>query len=164
MLLGTLQGIVVAIVVSLVALVYQVSDPPVHVLARKRGTNVFRARSSEHPDDEQFPGLLMLRPEGRIFFANAERVREKIQQAIAQAQPKVVVLDLSRVFDLEYTALKVLSEAEERQGTTGAKLWLAGLNPGVLDVVRKSRLGKALGHERMMFNLEHAVDTYRSRS
>ncbi|MGR4869719.1 SulP family inorganic anion transporter [Variovorax sp. LARHSF232] len=164
MLLGTLQGIVVAIVVSLVALVYQVSDPPVHVLARKRGTNVFRARSSEHPDDEQFPGLLMLRPEGRIFFANAERVREKIQQAIAQAQPKVVVLDLSRVFDLEYTALKVLTEAEERQGGTDVSLWLAGLNPGVLDVVRKSRLGKALGRERMMFNLEHAVDTYRSRS
>lgn len=164
MLLGTLQGIVVAIVVSLVALVYQVSDPPVHVLARKRGTNVFRARSSEHPDDEQFPGLLMLRPEGRIFFANAERIREKIQQAIAQAQPKVVVLDLSRVFDLEYTALKVLTEAEERQGETGVSLWLAGLNPGVLDVVRKSRLGKAIGRERMMFNLEHAVDTYRSRS
>jgi SulP family sulfate permease len=164
MLLGTLQGILVAIVVSLVALVYQVSDPPVHVLARKRGTNVFRARSSEYPDDEQFPGLLMLRPEGRIFFANAERVREKIQQAIVLAQPRVVVLDLSRVFDLEYTALKMLIEAEERQGVTDVSLWLAGLNPGVLEVVRKSRLGQALGHERMMFNLEHAVDTYRSRS
>ena len=44
-LLGTLQGIVVAIIVSFVALVYQVSDPPVHVLVRKPGTNVFRPRS-----------------------------------------------------------------------------------------------------------------------
>jgi SulP family sulfate permease len=164
MLLGTLQGIVVAIIVSLVALVYQVSDPPVHVLGRKRGTNVFRARSDEYRDDEQFSGLLLLRPEGRIFFANAERVREKIQQAIAQAQPKVVVLDLSRVFDLEYTALKMLIDAHERQKGTDVTLWLAGLNPGVLEVVRRSRLGQALGRERMMFNLEQALERYRSRS
>ncbi len=164
MLLGTLQGIVVAIIVSLVALVYQVSDPPVHVLGRKRGTNVFRARSSEYPDDEEFPGLLLLRPEGRIFFANAERVREKMQQAIAQARPQVVVLDLSRVFDLEYTALKMLTEAQERQSGPELGLWLAGLNPGVLEVVRRSRLGQALGRERMMFNLEQAVEQFRSRS
>ena len=56
------------------ALAHQVADPPVYVLGRKRGTNVFRPRSSEHPDDETFPGLLILRPEGRVFFANAERI------------------------------------------------------------------------------------------
>jgi len=134
------------------------------VLGRKRGTNVFRARSDEYPDDEQFPGLLLLRPEGRIFFANAERVREKVQQAIAQAQPRVVVLDLSRVFDLEYTALKMLIEAQERNKGPEVTLWLAGLNPGVLEVVRRSRLGQALGRERMMFNLEQALERYRSRS
>ena len=75
-LLGTLQGILVAIVVSLLALAYQAADPPVYVLGRKPGTNVFRPRSAEHPEDETFPGLLLLRPEGRLFFANAERVAE----------------------------------------------------------------------------------------
>ncbi len=44
-LLGTLQGILVAIIVSLIALAYQVIDPPVHVLGRKPGTNVFRPRT-----------------------------------------------------------------------------------------------------------------------
>ena len=78
-LVGTLQGILVAIVVSLIALASQAADPPVHVLGRKPGTNVFRPRSREHPEDETFPGLLLLRPEGRVFFANAERIREKIQ-------------------------------------------------------------------------------------
>ncbi len=48
--LGTLQGILVAIVVSLVALAYQVADPPLHVMARKPGTNVFRPRSKEHAE------------------------------------------------------------------------------------------------------------------
>ena len=61
-LLGTLKGIVVAVIaVSLVALAYQASNPPVYVRSgRKRGTNVFQPRSSEHPDDETFPGLLMI--------------------------------------------------------------------------------------------------------
>ena len=51
-LVGTLKGILVAIIVSLFALAYQVADPPVYILGRKRGTNVFRAHSSENPDDE----------------------------------------------------------------------------------------------------------------
>ncbi len=55
MLLGTLQGILVAIVVSLVALAQQTADPPVYVLGRKRGTNVFRPRSPEHATDESSP-------------------------------------------------------------------------------------------------------------
>jgi len=147
-----------------VALAYQVSDPPVHVLGRKPGTNVFRPLSAAHPEDESFPGLLMLRPEGRIFFANADRIREKIQLAIAQYEPRVVVLDLSRVFDMEYTALKMLGEAEERQRERGVTLWLAGLNPGVLDVVKKTSLSQTLGNDRMMFNLEQALDTFRSRT
>jgi MFS superfamily sulfate permease-like transporter len=113
-LLGTLQGILVAIVVSLVAMAAQVADPPVHVLGRKPGTNVFRPRTPEHPEDETFPGLLMLRPEGRVFFANAERISQKIQPLIEAEKPSVVALDLKAVFDLEYTALKILTEAEER--------------------------------------------------
>ncbi len=56
LLLGTLQGILVAIVVSVVALAQQVANPPVYVLGRKPGTNVFRPVSAEHPEDETLPG------------------------------------------------------------------------------------------------------------
>jgi len=159
-LLGTLQGILVAIVVSLVALAYQVADPPLHVMARKPGTNVFRPRSKEHPEDETFPGLLLVRPEGRMFFANAAQIGEKMRPLIAEAKPKVVALDLGGVFDLEYTALKMLTEAEKRQRASGVLLWLVGLNPGVLTMVQHSPLGETLGRERMLFNLEQAVAKY----
>ena len=158
--LGTLQGILVAIVVSLVALAYQVADPPLHVMARKPGTNVFRPRSKEHPEDETFPGLLLVRPEGRMFFANAAQIGEKMRPLIAEAKPKVVALDLGGVFDLEYTALKMLTEAEKRQRASGVLLWLVGLNPGVLTMVQHSPLGETLGRERMLFNLEQAVAKY----
>ncbi len=159
-LLGTLKGIIVAIVLSLVALAAQVADPPVYILGRKPGTNVFRPRSEEHPEDETYPGLLLLRLEGRIFFANASQVGQKIRLLVNEAQPKVVVLDLSPVFDLEYTALKALSEGEKRQRERGVVTWLVGLNPGVLQMVRKSPLGKAMGREGMQFSLELAIAKY----
>jgi SulP family sulfate permease len=161
--LGTLKGILVAIIISLVALGQQVADPPVHVLGRKRGTNVFRPRSPEHPDDETFAGLLLLRPEGRLFFLNAERIGEKIRPLIDAAKPKVVAFDLSRVFDLEYSALKMLIEAEKRQREAGVMLWLVGLNPQVYAVIQRSPLGPILGTERMMFDLEIAIDKFQKR-
>jgi len=161
-LLGTLQGVLVAIVVSLFALAHQVADPPVRVLGRKPGTNVFRPRSEEHPEDETFPGLLMLRPEGRIFFANAHRIGEKMGPLIAESNPKVVALVLGGVFDLEYTALKMLTEFERRLREGGVFLWLVGLNPGVLEMVQRSPLGQTLGRERMFFNVEQAVAKYQA--
>ena len=163
-LLGTLKGILVAIIVSLLALAYQVADPPVQVLGRKPGTNVFRPRSKEHPEDETFPGLLLLRTEGRVFFANAARITEKMKPLVAEARPKVVVIDLGGVFDLEYTALKMLTEAEQRHRERDVLLWLVGLNPGVLAMVQRSPLGGILGRERMFFNLEQAVAKYQALS
>jgi MFS superfamily sulfate permease-like transporter len=163
-LLGTLQGILVAIVVSLAALAYQLADPPLRVLGRKPGTNVFRPRSDENPLDETIPGMLILRPEGRLFFGNAERLAQKLKPLIAAQKPRVVALDLGGVFDLEYTALKMLTEAEKRHRDEGVMLWLVGLNPGVLAMVQRSPLGQALGHERMFHNLEQAVEKHMASS
>ena len=160
MLIGTLQGILVAIVVSLVALAQQTANPPVHVLGRKPGTNVFRPRSTDHPDDESFPGLLLLRLEGRLFFLNSERIAEQIREHLAENPAQLVVLDLSGIFDVEYSALKLMIEAEKRQRDAGVEIWLAGLTPSVYAAVQNSPLGKSLGSERFAFNLEIAVDRY----
>jgi anti-anti-sigma factor len=162
--LGTLNGILVAIILSLVGLAYQAANPAVHMLGRKPGTNVFRPRSKEHPEDETFIGLLIVRLEGRVFFANAERIGDKMKLLLAEANPRVVALDMSGVFDLEYTALKMVTEAEKRHRERGVMLWLVGLNPEVLRVVQNSELGKTLGRERMFFNLEQAVEKFQKQS
>ena len=158
--MGTLKGIIVAIIVSLIALAYQVADPPVHVLGRKPGTNVFRPRSKEHTEDETFAGLLLLRPEGRIFFANAEQIAQKIGRLTQEIEPKVVAIDLSGVLDIEYTALKMFTEGEKRQRGQGRQLWLVGMNPHVLEMIQRSPLGQVLGRDGMHFNLEIAVEKY----
>jgi anti-anti-sigma factor len=159
-LLGTLQGILVAVIVSLLGLAQQAYDPAVNVVRRKRGTDVFRPQSSEHPDDESWPGLLIVRVEGRAFFLNASRIGEKITHLMEEAKPTVVILDGRALFDIEYTALKMLVEAEERMRNNGVTLWLASLNPEVLKVVQQSPLGDTLGQARMFFNLQRAVAHY----
>jgi anti-anti-sigma factor len=158
--LGTLKGIVVAVIVSLIALSYQAARPKVYVLGRKPGTDVFRPLSPDYPDDETFPGLLMARTEGRLFFANAQHVGEQLAPLIESGRPSVVALDLSAVPDIEYSALKVLIEAEERQRARGIQLWLVALNPEVRQMVERSSLWETLGRERLFFNMEAAVGRF----
>jgi SulP family sulfate permease len=161
LLFGTLKGIVVAIIVSMVGLASQTAHPRVSVIVRKRGADVLRPLSPEHPDDETFEGLLIVRPEGRLFFVNAQYVSDQIRALIEQHQPRVVALDMSRVPDVEYSALQTLLEGEQRVTASGVDVWLVGLNPGVLEMVRHAGLADRLGRERMLFNARAAIERYK---
>jgi len=159
---GTLKGIVVAIIVSMIGLASQAAHPRVSVIGRKRGADVLRPVSPEHPDDETFEGLLIVRPEGRLFFANAQNVSDRIGALVEAHKPRVVALDMSRVPDLEYSALQALMEAERQATQRGATVWLADLNPGVLEVVRRAGYDRRLGPERLLFNARAAIERYRA--
>ncbi len=162
LLFGTLQGIVIAIIVSLIGLASQTAHPRVSIIGRKRGADVLRPLTAEHPDDETFPGLLILRPEGRLFFANAQQVADTIRALVIEHQPRIVALDLSRVPDIEYSALQMLIEGDKNAVQLGAVLWLAGLNPGVMEVVQHSGLAERLGRERMLFNARAVIEHYQA--
>lgn len=163
MVLGTLQGILAAVLLSMLALIYLVNRPPVYALGRKPGTDVFRPLV-DHPDDETFPALLLLRSEGILYFASAPRAVERYWAAIRQAGSQVVVLECSAIPSIEYTALGLLSDFEEKLSEAGITLWLAALNPEVLQIVEASALGRRLTHERMFFTLEQAVEAYVGRT
>jgi sulfate permease, SulP family len=154
---GTLRGILVAIVLSMVTLLRQANDPAVYTLGRKPGTDVYRPRSRDHPDDEAFAGILILRPEGRIYFANAQRVADKIMALVEAHQPSIVVLDLGAVPDIEYTGVKTLTEMEASMRRAGRRIVLAALNPDALSAIQRAPLGDLLGRERMFFSVSHAI-------
>jgi len=160
--LGTLSGILVAIIVSVIGLASQTANPRVSVIGKKPGADVLRPLSPEHPEDETFDGLLIVRPEGRIFFMNADAIAERIRAFIQQYRPRVVTLDMSRVPDIEYSALQKLVDIDRRAAGLGVEWWLAGLNPAVLEVVRKVGLAERLGRERMLFNARAAIERYQS--
>ena len=157
---GTLQGIVVAVVLSLLGLASQAAHPQVRVIGRKRGEDLLRPLSPEHPDDETVEGLLIVRPEGRLFFANAEQVGDRIRELVAEHRPRVLILDLSRVFDIEYSALQVMINGERRYADEGVTVWLAGLNPDVLDAIRASGLEDRLGKGRLFANAGEGLSRY----
>jgi len=164
LLLGTLKGILVAVLLSLASLVALANNPRVDVLVRKRGTNVFRPRSDEHPDDESYPGLVIAKTEGRMYFANAPVVAERLREIVDREKPKVLALDCSAIPGFEFTALNMLVNAEEQLRRDGVDLWLVSLNPEALEMIRRTPLAERLGSNRMRFNLEETVDAYSAHS
>ena len=151
-----------AIALSLIGLSSQVVNSKVYVIGRKRGEDVLRPLSPEHPDDETFEGLLILRPEGRLFFANAQSVADQVKALTLKHHPRVLALDLSRVPDIEYSALQALVEGEKRTTEQGIVVWLAGLNPRVLEVVRRAGFDQQLGRDRLLFNARMVIERYQA--
>jgi len=160
--LGTLHGILVSVVISLAEQNYETNRAPVYQLVRKPGTNIFRPRSAEHPEDENFPGLLIMRTQGRMYFANAQRVGDRMWSLLHETKPRVIVIDCSGIPDFEYTALRMLINGEEKLKAAGMELWLAGLTPSALEMVRRSALGDRLGRERMCFDVPQAVTRFQA--
>jgi high affinity sulfate transporter 1 len=161
-LLGSLEGILIAVVISLLTVFYQASYPPVYALGRKPGTHVFRPLSAEHSGDETFPGLLMVRTEGRMLFSSAPNTTDEFWDLVDEAEPQIVAIDCSAIPDLEYTALKLLTEFEEQLSRSGITLWLAALNPEPLKIIERSPLGERLGDQRLFFNMQLVVESFQA--
>ncbi|WP_153111285.1 SulP family inorganic anion transporter [Propionivibrio limicola] len=163
MVLGTLNGILVAVIISMASLIHLANNPPLYVLGRKPGTHVFRPRSDEHPEDESFPGLLIVRTEGGMYFGNAPVVAEKLRALIAAEKPDVLLVDCGAIPSFEFTALKMLIDAEQRLRDQGITMWIAAVNPAALEMMRRTPLDETLGRERMFFTVEDAVNAYQKR-
>jgi high affinity sulfate transporter 1 len=162
LLLGTLEGILVAVALSVLMLLHAANHPPAYAVGRKPGTNIFRSLE-DHPDDETFPGLLIMRTEGRMTSASMPNARDELQRLVVESEPRVVILECSAIPDFEYTALMGLLEAEDKMARNGVELWLVGLNPEPFQRIRTSPLGQVLGDGRMFSNLRRAVRCYQER-
>ena len=82
---GVLAGVVIGVVLSLVWLVYVATTPPMPLLGREPGTQVFRDLV-ENPADETFPGIAVLRLDGGLFFATAEALEDRVRAVAEDGQ------------------------------------------------------------------------------
>ena len=158
--IGALQGIFVSVILSLTALLYEANHPQVYVLGRKRGTNDFRVLE-HHPDDETFPGLLIVRVMGRVYFANADRIADHILRVVDRSSEpvRVLLLDASGIPDMEYSALETLAAFKRQLDQRGVTLWIAGLASTPREMLRKRLLDPQL--EKQGFpSVEDAVAGY----
>lgn len=163
MVLGTLTGILVAVVLSLVNLLQQANNPPVYAVRRRNGTDEFEPVPDGAGTDSGAPGLLIARVEGRAYFANVQTIGDKLRALIDQARPRVVIIDCRAILDFEYTALKALVEAEADLGRNGVEVWFAALNPEALAQIHRTPLAETLGERRLFASLHTAVANYESR-
>ncbi|MEB0135996.1 SulP family inorganic anion transporter [Actimicrobium sp. CCC2.4] len=111
LLLGVVDGLLAAIAVSLLMLLRRLSESSVTVLARLADGHDFVSRSV-HPDARAIPGILILRPDTALFFANAERILSQVRHALMEAGPHTttLILSLEASPDLDSSTVEALGD------------------------------------------------------
>jgi MFS superfamily sulfate permease-like transporter len=156
--LGVLQGLILAVVVSVGEFLIQSSRPGHSVLGRLPGTAAFVARDHT-PEARTEPGLLVYRLNAPLLFVNAKRLRDGIRAELRDADPpaRVVVLDLSFTPALDITSVNVLASLRHELEGQGVALWLAGVHAEVQDMLARSGLADEIGRRHLYRTVEEAA-------
>jgi SulP family sulfate permease len=146
------------VALSLAWLVYVTTAPAMPLLGRERRTAAFR-ELDEHPEDETFRGIVVLRLDGGLFFATADALHERLRGVMEQAGPELqaVVLDFSGVDFIDSQGAAKLAELDEACGRDGVVLRLAHVKVGVLDVLAADGVLERLGADRVHVGVNDAV-------
>ena len=154
MVLGVETGIVLGVAMSLGALVWRSSRPHMAVVGRVPGTEHFR--NVDRHAVETVPGLLALRVDESLFFANATALEDRIEELIrADATVRRLLLVCSAVNQIDTTALGVLTELNHSLAKRGIRLELAEVKGPVMDRLQHTALGKEL--QGRVFQSVHAA-------
>jgi anti-anti-sigma factor len=131
----TLPGLFIGIAISLLLLIYRASRPHIAVLGKVPGTAGQYGDLERHPENEQQPGIVILRVESDLFFANADAVRQSVRAHAAQDGTKVIVLDTETVATIDVTAVHMLAELAQSLEREGVRLLVSRQIGQVRDVV-----------------------------
>jgi sulfate permease, SulP family len=137
----TLPGLFIGIGVSLLLLLYRSSKPHVAELGRVPGTEDQYTDRDRHPHNEAVPGVVVLRAEGGLYFANAEAVRAAVRAASSRDGVQAVVLDAGAVPFVDVTAARMLAELVGDLGGAGVTLAIAHELGQVDDIVAREDAG-----------------------
>ena len=153
-LLGTLKGIIVAIIVSLIALGVPGCGPASLCSGTQAGHECLSSEIRRSPGRRDLSWLAAASRRRSNLPCQCGTDPVQNQALVEEFQPKIVALHMRSVPDIEFTALKMLIEAEKRNHDRGIRLWLVGVDPDVLEMIQRSPLGEAVGSDAMHFNLE----------
>ena len=151
--LGVLQGIALGVVLSLLLLIYQTSHPQGAVLGQLPHTEAYRD-VQRHPEAITFPGLLIWRIGGDLFFASIGRMSQALEASLA-ARPEVkrVLLDFEPVNNTDVTACDELLSLIRELRTRGITFAFARVRDAVRDDLRLAGIESIVGpsnfHERI---------------
>jgi SulP family sulfate permease len=156
---GVEIGIGMGVVLSLGVLVWRSSRPHMAVVGRIAGTEHFR--NIERHRVETLPGLIALRVDESLFFANAAALEEKVGDLLSQhSDTRCLLLILSAVNRIDTTALIMLDELERSLALKGVQLWLAEVKGPVMDRLGSTDLGQRLA-SRIYLSTNEAFNAHR---
>jgi anti-anti-sigma factor len=155
---GVLAGVVIGVALSLVWLVFVSTRPPMPLLGREPGTQVFRDLD-ENPDDETFPGVSVVRLDGGLFFATAEALEDRVRGlAENDRHGCALVLDLEGVNFIDSQGAAKLAEIHRLMQADGVTLRLARVKPQVLAVLQADGIVDRIGTDHIHGNVHRAVE------
>lgn len=156
--MGILKGLIFAVGLTLIALMRKLSSPQDSVLGRLPGSTNF-VDVSRHPQAEQVAGLMIFRPNGILFFANANRIHNRLRELVKQAglSLRTVLINLEASPDVDVTSLEMLVELRKELHASGIDLYFARVADPVRDLFECSGFLQELGEDKILPEIEIAV-------
>jgi high affinity sulfate transporter 1 len=157
---GVLEGIVVAIVLSLLAFVNRAWRPYKAVLGRVPGLRGYHDLSRYPDEGRPIPGIVIVRFDAPLFFANGARFDDWVRERVAAAGPGVhtVILAAEPITDIDTTAIDELVELDEYLAAHGIRLVIAEMKDPVVDVLRRYGMTSRFTPDRFAPTVGAAVD------
>ena len=160
-----LPGLLLAVVLSMVILIYRASRPQGSVLGRVPGTEMYRD-TARHPESKTLPGLLIFRLDASLFFANSALMRERVKALVRSTSPRTraVLLDCEASNDLDVSSADMLAELTVDLKVEGIELLLANVRGPIRDMLRRSQVLGRIGEKQLFPSLAEAVVTFQSHA
>jgi SulP family sulfate permease len=154
-----LTGMVIAVALSLLAILYQASRPYLAVLARLPGEPPSYADAERHPSADPVPGFLILRPNVPLTFVNADVAMDQVMAMVRRRPdlPRAVVLDIAATADLDVATTDMLSALAADLRGLGVAFRLAQVRGSVRDRMRRTGLMSIIGEDHCYLTTEAAV-------
>ena len=163
-LLGVLQGIAVAVALSILNVFRRAWWPYQTTLGRVPGLPGQHDRAL-HPEAEQLPGLVIFRFDAPLFFANARTFRDRIRRlAAAEPRPQWIVIAAEPITDVDTTAADMLADLDEQLNAAGTFLVFAELKDPVRAKLERYQLIGPLDPRHFFPTLEAALDAFRQQT
>mmetsp|Transcript_39572 Transcript_39572/g.58781 ORF Transcript_39572/g.58781 Transcript_39572/m.58781 type:complete len:732 (-) Transcript_39572:383-2578(-) len=167
MFLGVEIGLAIAVVVSLLLVTYESAYPHTAVLGRLPGTTVYR-NVKQYDDAETYDGIVMVRIDAPIYFANTQNVREKLAKYERRAEEeltargedpniKYLILEMSPVSHVDTSALHILHDMNKTYKDRGIQLCFSNPSTRVMDVFLRSGLVDEVGREHIFVTIHDAI-------
>jgi sulfate permease, SulP family len=159
LLLGILEGILLAALASVLLLLGRVSRPHVAFLGRIPGTNRY-SDLARHPENETLRGVIAFRPEASLLYVNAEAVMQTVLSRLRSAVPsdiRLVVCDLSASPYLDLAGSRMLHELHDELATQGIALRIVGAHGRLRDLLRADGLGEKVGRLDRVVTLDSVL-------